>query len=290
MTNLAQQQGELINKAKGYFWKKESLPAKTIELAKGIVIGKGNIIVIAGPCAIESEEQILTTAYAVKEAGAQILRGGAFKPRTSPYTFQGLGREALLWLKKAGDLTGLPIITEILDQDDLELVCEYSDLIQVGARNSQNYALLKKLGKTQKPVVLKRGFMMTIDELLLAAEYILSGGNHSVILCERGIRTFETSTRNTLDISAVPILKQKTHLPVFVDPSHAAGQWRLVEPLALASLAAGADGLMVEVHPQPDAALSDGPQSLNLQSFTRLMQRLKAWSAFINKEHDFMTC
>jgi 3-deoxy-7-phosphoheptulonate synthase len=237
-------------------------------------IGGNGFAIIAGPCSIESREQMEACAAAVVQSGATLLRGGAYKPRTSPYAFQGRGREGLGWLKEAGDRHGLPVVTEVLDQDDIGAVCAYADVLQVGARNCQNYSLLKRLAKTARPVLLKRGMMVTIDEFLLAAEYILSGGNMDVILCERGIRTFEPGTRNTLDISAVPLLKQKTHLPVIVDPSHAAGNWRIVEPLALAAAAAGADGIMVEVHPAPERALSDGEQSLKPARFAALMEKL----------------
>jgi 3-deoxy-7-phosphoheptulonate synthase len=254
-----------------------------IPVGNSVIIGGSCFTVIAGPCSIESEQQILETAERVKASGAQILRGGAFKPRTSPYSFQGMGEEGLKWLKRAGERTGLPIVTEILDQDDVGCVAEYADILQVGARNCQNYALLRKLGKLAKPILLKRGMMVTIEELLQAAEYILAGGNMQVILCERGIRTFETGTRNTLDISAVPLLKQKTHLPVLVDPSHAAGDWRLVEPLALAAAAAGADGIMVEVHPAPKAAYSDGNQSLKPERFQTLMEKLRLLLPVVGK-------
>jgi 3-deoxy-7-phosphoheptulonate synthase len=210
----------------------------------------------------------------VKAAGAQILRGGAFKPRSSPYAFQGMGEEGLRLLRDAGDAAGMPIITEVLDADDLPLIAEYSDILQVGARNCQNFSLLKKIGRTSRPVLLKRGMMTTIEELLLSAEYILSEGNMNVILCERGIRTFETETRNTLDISAIPVLKAKTHLPVIVDPSHASGSWKLIEPLSLAAVAAGADGLMIEVHVSPETALCDGNQSLRPDRFAGLVQTI----------------
>jgi 3-deoxy-7-phosphoheptulonate synthase len=238
-------------------------------------IGGAGFAVIAGPCSVESPAQIDACAAAVKAAGAGLLRGGAYKPRTSPYAFQGRGEEGLRWLKEAGDRHGLPLVTEVLDQDDIGLVAEYADVLQVGARNCQNFALLKKLGRLRQPVLLKRGMMVTVDEFLLAAEYVLAGGNMEVVLCERGIRTFEPGTRNTLDISAVPQLKRKTHLPVVVDPSHAAGSWPLVEPLALAAAAAGADGLMVEVHPAPEEALSDGEQSLRPDRFAALMDKLR---------------
>jgi 3-deoxy-7-phosphoheptulonate synthase len=234
-------------------------------------------IVIAGPCAIESEEQILEIAKAVKDAGASMLRGGAFKPRTSPYSFQGLGEKGLIYLKKASEITGLPIVTEVLDPRDVKLVEKYADMLQIGARNMQNFPLLKEVGRSKKPVLLKRGFCSTIYELLCAAEYIMKEGNMAVVLCERGIRTFETSTRFTLDIAAVPVLKELTHLPVIVDPSHAAGKRSLILPLAKAALAAGADGLLVEVHQNPEKALSDGPQSLTLNEFKNMMEELRKW-------------
>ncbi len=248
----------------------------TVIDVRSAALGGTGFAVIAGPCSVESPEQMKACAAAVKAAGASFLRGGAYKPRTSPYAFQGRGEEGLRWLKEAGDRHGLPVVTEVLDQDDIGAVAEFADVLQVGARNCQNYALLKKLGKIRKPVLLKRGMMVTIDEFLLAAEYVLAGGNMEVVLCERGIRTFEPGTRNTLDISAVPQLKRKTHLPVVVDPSHAAGSWALVEPLALAAAAAGADGLMVEVHPSPQTALSDGEQSLKPERFASLMGKLRA--------------
>ncbi len=242
-----------------------------IQLPYNVTIAPHSTTVIAGPCSIESESQIMATAEFVKQYGAAILRGGAFKPRTSPYSFQGLGIEGLKLLRKAGDFYNMPIITEVLDSEDIPVVSEYADILQVGARNCQNFSLLKKLGRLQKPVLLKRGMMVTIKEFLMAAEYILSEGNGNVILCERGIRTFETETRNTLDISAVPVLKQKTHLPVIVDPSHAAGNWKLIHPLSLAAIAAGADGLMIECHVEPEKALSDGEQSLRPDKFALLM-------------------
>ncbi|HNR88457.1 MAG TPA: 3-deoxy-7-phosphoheptulonate synthase [Spirochaetota bacterium] len=237
-------------------------------------IGGGPLAVIAGPCSIESEAQIMETAERVRAAGAAILRGGAFKPRTSPYAFQGMGLEGLRLLRRAGDAVGLPIITEVLDADDIGPVAELADIIQIGARNCQNFSLLRKIGRVGRPVLLKRGMMVTIEEFLMSAEYLLSEGNMNVILCERGIRTFETETRNTLDISAVPILKAKTHLPVIVDPSHAAGTWTLIRPLALAAVAAGADGLMIEVHSSPETALCDGGQSLRPYRFDELMSAL----------------
>lgn len=245
-----------------------------VSVNRTVKFGDKKVLVIAGPCSVESEEQILQSAHAVKEAGAAILRGGAFKPRTSPYSFQGMAEKGLKLLAKARKETGLPFVTEVLNPRDLPLVKRYADVIQVGARNIQNFALLKLLGKANKPILLKRGMATTIDEFLLSAEYILSEGNHRVILCERGIRTFETATRNTLDLSAVPVLKRKTHLPVIVDPSHATGHWRYVAPMCYAAVAAGADGIMVEVHPQPDLAESDGPQSLKPGKFHDMMEHL----------------
>lgn len=227
--------------------------------------------VIAGPCAVESEEQLLTTAKAVAKAGAQALRGGAFKPRTNPRSFQGLGERGLKLLAKAKKETGLPIVTEVLDTRDVPLVVEYADIIQIGSRNTQNYPLLQEVAKTKKPILLKRGMAMTVEEWLLAADYILEEGNDQVLLCERGIRTFESITRHTLDLAVVPLLKQKTSLPIIVDPSHGTGLASLVPAMAKAALAAGADGLMIEVHPNPNAALSDGKQSLDIQTFEKLM-------------------
>uniref|UniRef100_A0A7C4ER38 3-deoxy-7-phosphoheptulonate synthase n=1 Tax=Desulfomonile tiedjei TaxID=2358 RepID=A0A7C4ER38_9BACT len=238
------------------------------------VIGGGPFTVIAGPCSVESLQQLVHTAVAVKEAGATILRGGAFKPRTSPYSFQGLGQEGLKLLSLAKGLTGMPIVTEVMDTAQVESVEECADILQIGARNIQNFALLKRVGKSRTPVLLKRGLMTTIDEFLFSAEYVLAGGNSQVILCERGIRTFETATRNTLDLSAVCVLKEKTHLPVIVDPSHAVGIRRFVEPLSLAAIAVGADGLMIEVHCSPETALCDGQQSLSPVDFARLMRNL----------------
>ncbi len=240
------------------------------------VIGDGSLTIMAGPCSVETRDQLLETAAAVAAAGATILRGGAFKPRTSPYSFQGLGVEGLRYLAEARELTGLPVITEVMEANQLDIVAEYSDIVQIGARNMQNYSLLNSCGRTQRPVMLKRGFGNTIEELLMAAEYIVSSGNPNVILCERGISTFETYTRKTMDVSAIPVLHQLTHLPVIADPSHATGKRSLVPPLAMASVAAGADGIMVEVHPNPDQALSDGPQQLNLAQFAELAAKLIA--------------
>jgi 3-deoxy-7-phosphoheptulonate synthase len=238
-------------------------------------VGGKRIAVIAGPCAVESAEQVEAAAEAVKSAGAHMLRGGAFKPRTSPYAFQGLEGEGLKMLEHAGRRVGLPVVTEIMDPHDIDLVIEHSDMLQVGARNAQNFSLLRRLGRIQKPVLLKRGMSTKLEEFVMAAEYILSEGNPNVILCERGIRTFETATRNTLDLNAVPLLKEWTHLPVLVDPSHGTGMYKLVAPMALAAIAAGADGLLIEVHPKPESALSDGPQQLKPSRFADLMKALK---------------
>ncbi|MFC1514515.1 3-deoxy-7-phosphoheptulonate synthase [Candidatus Omnitrophota bacterium] len=246
-----------------------------IDLGNGVTIGAKKIAVIAGPCSIESAGQLLDIAQIIKQAGANILRGGAFKPRTSPYSFQGLGKEGLQILQSVSKQTGLPTVTEVMDTRDVELVSRYTDILQVGARNMQNFNLLKEIGQTKKPVVLKRGLSGTIKELLMSAEYILAGGNFNVILCERGIRTFEDATRNTLDVSAVPIIKYLSHLPVIVDPSHATGKWNLVAPLARASVACGTDGLLIEVHPKPEEALSDGPQQLIPERFSEMMAQLK---------------
>ncbi len=237
--------------------------------------------IMAGPCSVESERQLIDTAHAVKAAGAHILRGGAFKPRTSPYSFRGLGEEGLAYLAQARDETGLPVITEVMTVKDIELVYKYSDIIQIGTRNMQNFILLDEVGKVDKPVMLKRGLSGTIEEWLLAAEYILAQGNLEVILCERGIRTFETATRNTLDISAIPMVRKLSHLPVVSDPAHGTGKWYLVAPMALASVAAGAHGIMVEVHPSPDHAKSDGAQSLTFDNFGTLMRQIKALSAAV---------
>jgi 3-deoxy-7-phosphoheptulonate synthase len=238
------------------------------------VLGGDAIAVIAGPCSVESRSMLRETALSVRDAGAIMLRGGAFKPRTSPYSFQGLGREALEIMAEVRAETGLPVVTEVMDTRQVELVAEHADMLQIGARNMQNFALLAEVGRVQRPVLLKRGLSSTIEELLMAAEYIMSNDGRDVVLCERGIRTFETATRNTLDISAIPVLKRETHLPVIVDPSHAGGAADLVAPLAFAAIAAGADGLIIEVHPTPETALSDGDQSLTLDAFADLMRRL----------------
>ncbi len=264
---------------------RETKPEESvIEVAGGIQVGGKKIVVMAGPCSIESKEQILTTARAVKKAGADVLRGGAFKPRTSPYSFQGLAEEGLRLLAEAREKTGLAVVTEVMEVHDIELVSEYADILQIGARNVQNFALLKKLGKAGKPILLKRGMMTTVTEFLMSAEYILSEGNPNVILCERGIRTFETSTRNTLDLSAVPVIKEKTHLPIIVDPSHGTGYWQYVIPMSYAAIAAGADGLMIEVHPHPEDAMSDGGQSLKPDKFAELMKNLSGFAQAAGRE------
>jgi 3-deoxy-7-phosphoheptulonate synthase len=250
-------------------------PENTQVHVRGVLIGGSQIVVAAGPCAVESREQLMETAIAVKEAGAAILRGGAYKPRTSPYAFQGLGEDGLELLAEAREKTGLPIITEVMSPEAVPMVAKYADIFQIGARNMQNYALLHAVGKTRIPVFLKRGMMSTVQEWVMSAEYVLDGGNHQVILCERGIRTFEPATRNTLDINAIPLLKQWTHLPVFGDPSHGTGKWDLVAPAAKACIAAGADGLMIEVHPRPEQALSDGAQSLKPERFAELVADLR---------------
>lgn len=249
-------------------------PEKTHIPVLDFVIGGDEVIVIAGPCSVETEEQTLASAHAVRAAGARILRGGAYKPRTSPYEFRGLGKQGLEILARAREETGLAIITEVMTPGDVEQIYDYTDIFQIGARNAQNYNLLEEAGRTGKPVMLKRGLSMLIEEWLLAAEYVLSQGNPNVIFCERGIRTFENQTRNTFDVAAVPVVQQLSHLPIFVDPSHAAGKRPFVGPLALAGVAAGADGLMIEVHPNPDHALSDGNQSLNFAEFAMLMPRM----------------
>lgn len=247
---------------------------KTVFDVCGVKIGE-ELAVVAGPCSVESEKQVIDTALAVKEGGAKLLRGGAFKPRTSPYDFQGLGLQGLKMLRKAGDEAGLPIVTEVIDPRDVSWVCEYADIVQIGARNMQNFSLLQEVGRGGKPVLLKRGMHSTISEWLNCAEYILAAGNPNVILCERGIRTFETYMRNTLDLAAVAALKQETHLPVFVDPSHGTGKLSLVSPMSLASIAAGADGLLLEVHICPDEALCDGAQSLTPAMFAGMMKDLE---------------
>jgi 3-deoxy-7-phosphoheptulonate synthase len=255
---------------------REFKPQNTIFPVNGFSIGAEEVIIMAGPCSVESRSQLLETAQAIKEAGGQILRGGAYKPRTSPYSFQGLGEEGLEILAEARELTGMPIVTEVTSHDLVPLVAKYADIFQIGARNMQNFALLNAVGESQKPILLKRGLSATIEELLMSAEYILSHGNRQVILCERGIRTYETSTRNTTDINAIPVLKSLTHLPVFLDPSHSTGHWEFVTPIARAGIAAGADGLIIEVHLSPDKALSDGAQSLKPERFAQLVRQARA--------------
>ncbi len=258
-------------------------PHDTIIDVDGIKIGGGNVVIMAGPCAVESEEQLMTIAREVKKHGAKFLRGGAFKPRTSPYSFQGMKEEGLKLLKKAKEETGMPIVTEVMCQETFDIVAEYTDILQIGARNMQNFALLKKAGQCNIPILLKRGMSATIEEFLMSAEYIMAEGNANVILCERGIRTFETYTRNTLDISAIPAIKELSHLPIIVDPSHAAGKWAMVEPLSKAAVAVGADGLIIEVHHEPDTALSDGAQSLKPKKFGKLMTTLNHMAAALEK-------
>ncbi|HUY12741.1 MAG TPA: 3-deoxy-7-phosphoheptulonate synthase [Terriglobia bacterium] len=261
------------------FVSREFRRERSVIRVKGAEVGGSEFVVMAGPCSVESEAQIMQTAEAVAAAGARLLRGGAFKPRTSPYDFQGLEVEGLKLLRKASEATGLAIITEVMSQNDVDLVAEYADVLQIGARNMQNFALLKALGKCQKPVLLKRGLSSTVKELLMSAEYVVAHGNPLVILCERGIRTFETATRNTCDISAVPVLNELTHLPVILDPSHATGKRSLVPALSRAAVAVGADGLLVEVHPAPEKAFSDGAQSLNIEGFRKMMRDLEPYIA-----------
>ncbi len=262
---------------------KEFKPAPTVVSVGGVEIGGKRIVVMAGPCAVESESQLLEAARVVKNAGASVLRGGAFKPRTSPFSFQGLEKAGLELLAKARDVSGMPVISEVVDPHDVTMLSEYVDIIQVGARNMQNYALLRAVGLQKRPVVLKRGLSSTINEWLTAADYILAGGNEGVILCERGIRTFEDSTRFSLDISSIPVIKRFSHLPVIVDPSHAAGHYALVPAMAKAAIAAGADGLLIEVHPNPKEALVDGLQSLTPSDFSRLMEELRAVAAAVGR-------
>lgn len=263
---------------------REFRPENSLVNVNKVPVGGKKVQIAAGPCSVESLEQIIETAKAVKAAGATILRGGAFKPRTSPYSFQGLGEVGLKLLAEARRETGLPVVTEVMDTRDVELVERYADMFQVGARNMQNFNLLKEVGMSKKPVLLKRGLSATLEETLMSAEYVMSKGNYNVILCERGIRTFEKWTRNTLDLSAIPVFKQYTHLPVFVDPSQAVGAWKWVEPMSLAAIACGADGLIIEVHPNPEKALSDGSQSLLPVKFQRLMEKSKAIAEVIGRE------
>ncbi len=263
---------------------RQARPGRTLVRVGPVVFGGPSTVVIAGPCSVESREQLLETAFAVKEAGAVMLRGGAFKPRTSPYDFQGLGEKALELLAEARERTGLPIVTEVMDSEDVPLVAAYADMLQIGARTMSAFRLLQKAARTGKPILLKRGFQATLREYLLSAEYILAQGNDQVVLCERGIRTFDHEfTRNTLDLNAVPVLHQETHLPVLVDPSHGTGRADLVPALARAALAVGADGLLIEVHPRPDQALSDGRQSLTPAAFATLMADLRALGAFLGR-------
>lgn len=264
---------------------REFRPENTVfTMNHNVQVGGNKIVVMAGPCSVEGPEMLLRIAKEVKKAGATFLRGGAFKPRTSPYSFQGLGEEGLKYLREAADQTGLLVVTEVMDTRTVELVARYADMLQIGARNVQNFDLLKEVGMSQKPVLLKRGLSSTIKELLLSAEYLLSKGNFKVMLCERGIRTFETATRNTVDINAVPVLKEETHLPVLVDPSHGTGKWDYVIPIARAAVAAGADGIMVEVHDNPEEAKSDGEQSLYPKRFAELMTQLRAIAKAIGRE------
>ena len=258
-------------------------PEDTIIDVAGIPVGGGHMAMIAGPCSVESEEQVIDVAKAVKEAGANMLRGGAFKPRTSPYSFQGLGLEGLEMLCRAKEETGLPIVTELMSGEYLDIFDEKVDLIQIGARNMQNFDLLKQLGRTKRPILLKRGLNATYEEWIMSAEYIMASGNENVILCERGVRTFETYTRNTLDLQAIPVLKKMTHLPVVVDPSHAGGKWWLVDTMAKAALAAGTDGLMIEVHNNPDCALCDGGQSLKPEKYAVLLEQLRRIAPIVEK-------
>ncbi|MBI1847041.1 MAG: 3-deoxy-7-phosphoheptulonate synthase [Candidatus Rokubacteria bacterium] len=256
----------------------------TIVEVDGIAIGGRRLAIMAGPCSVESREQMFEVAAKVKAAGANVLRGGAFKPRTSPYAFQGLEEEGLKLLKEASRETGLPVVTEVMEPEKVDVVAEHSDILQIGARNVQNFSLLRRVAETRKPVLLKRGMSTSIQEWLLSAEYVLSGGNPNVILCERGIRTFETATRFTLDLNAVPVLKRLTHLPVVVDPSHGTGHWEYVESMAMAAIAAGADGLIIEVHPRPAEALSDGPQSLKPERFAQVMARVRRVALALDRE------
>jgi 3-deoxy-7-phosphoheptulonate synthase len=249
-------------------------PHRSIVRVGEVGIGGDTVVVIAGPCSVESREQLISTAHAVKKAGASMLRGGAYKPRTSPYDFQGLGEEALKILREASEETGLPVVTEVMGTEDVELICEYADMLQVGARNMQNFNLLRKLATVRKPVLLKRGPSATVKEWLLAAEYLLAGGNHDVVLCERGIKTFETETRNTMDLAAVALARDLSHLPVIADPSHGTGKQSLIAAMSRAAVAVGADGLIIEVHPCPERALSDGPQSLDFAAFEKVMRGL----------------
>ena len=265
---------------------REFRPESTVVDVDGVKIGGGTLAVMAGPCAVESKEQLLEAAQIVKAGGAQFLRGGAFKPRTSPYAFQGLEKEGLEYLAQAREATGLKIVTEVMDVEAVDLVAEYADMLQIGARNMQNFQLLRAVGRCGKPVLLKRGIAATLDEGLNAAEYIVNEGNERVVFCERGIRTYEEYTRNTLDLSAVGAIKHLSHLPIIVDPSHGTGKWRLVRPMSMAAVAAGADGLMIEVHPNPAKAMSDGPQSLTPENYQELMKDVLELAAFLQKQQS----
>ncbi|ADL12555.1 3-deoxy-7-phosphoheptulonate synthase [Acetohalobium arabaticum] len=267
-------------KLSGKQFKKEP----TVVDVDGVKVGGESVTVMAGPCAVESKEQLFEAAEVVKENGAQILRGGAYKPRTSPYSFQGLKEKGLKFLAEARERTGLKIVTEVMDTRSVELVAKYADIFQIGARNMQNYPLLREVGKADKPVLLKRGMTATYKELLLSAEYVMAGGNHDVILCERGIRTFSEYTRNTVDISTIPVIKELSHLPIIVDPSHGTGKWSLVDSVSKGAIAAGADGLLIEVHPDPATALSDGPQSLTPTNFAKLMDEMQPIAEAVNKK------
>ncbi len=264
---------------------REFSPQNTVFPLNGVSIGGEEVVIMAGPCSVEDRSLLLETAFAVREAGAHVLRGGAFKPRTSPYSFQGLGEKGLELLAEASQLTGLPVVTEVMSPEQVPLVVKYADVLQIGARNMQNYALLHAVGSSMHPVLLKRGMSATVEELLMAAEYFLSHGNRRVILCERGIRTFEDSTRNTTDINAIPVLKALTHLPVVLDPSHSTGYWNYVTAIARAGIAAGADGLIVEVHPNPHAALSDGGQSLKPERFAELVRQARAVAEAVGRKY-----
>lgn len=263
---------------------------RTIVWVRDVAIGGDKAVVIAGPCSVESREQVVSTALAVKETGAVILRGGAYKPRTSPYDFQGLGIEGLKLLREAGEIAGLPVVTEVMSEEDVEIICDHADLLQVGARNMQNFALLRKLAKTGKPILLKRGASATVKEWLAAAEYLLHGGNENIVLCERGIKTFDDSLRNTLDLATVALVKEMTHLPVIVDPSHATGKRSLISATAKAAIAVGADGVIVEVHPQPEIALSDSAQQLTFAGFSELMENLQSPLRPICLQNEMALC
>ncbi|MGI6113589.1 MAG: 3-deoxy-7-phosphoheptulonate synthase [Mahellales bacterium] len=263
-------------------------PESSVIRVKNVPIGGKDLAIIAGPCAVESEEQLIKTAQAVKKCGAQFLRGGAYKPRTSPYTFQGLEEDGFKMLAQAREETGLLIVSEVISANSVEIALKYIDVVQIGARNMQNFQLLREVGKAGCPVILKRGLSATIEEWINAAEYIMNEGNYNIIFCERGIRTFETYTRNTLDISAVPVIKQISHLPIIVDPSHGTGKWRLVEPMAMAAIAAGADGLMIEVHHDPKCALSDGPQSITPDNFNHLVQRISKLAPIMDRQYNIV--